>query len=384
MSEALAKVKRDLGRDAVILHTRTVRKGGLWGFGGRPWVEITATDSANVLPRHLARGIIGRTSATGSRPVKAGSCAVPVSEPIAGEATRPASDVGGLREEMAELRSLVQQVVRATRHAAAPAVPEALMDTYVTLIQSQVTEELAQELVDRIRATLPDGAALTPEETRRRFREYIASTVPAAGAIVAERSDRPRVVALVGPTGVGKTTTIAKLAAHFKLREHRRVGLITIDTYRIAAVDQLKVYAQIIDVPLEVVMLPQELADALERLSDCDVILIDTAGRGPNDARRIEELRGFLEVAQPDETHLVLASNASPASLTSALEQFSRTGVNRLLFTKLDEAVGFGVLLNVLRRANAKLSYVTTGQDVPDDIEVARGQRIADLILGGV
>jgi len=216
---------------------------------------------------------------------------------------------------------------------------------------------------------------------QRKLCDYIASMVPAGGEITAVRSGRPKVVAMVGPTGVGKTTTIAKLAAHFKLRENRRVGLVTIDTYRIAAVDQLRTYAEIIDVPLEVVVTPDELTDAMARLDECDIVLIDTAGRGQNDAIRLNELKQFLDVAKPDETHLVLACNSNPTCLLQAIEHFGRIGIDRVAFTKLDEAVGFGVVLTVLRRIDKKLSYLTTGQDVPDDIEIGRGQRIAELIL---
>ncbi len=189
-------------------------------------------------------------------------------------------------------------------------------------------------------------------------------------------------VALIGPTGVGKTTTLAKLAANLKLREKHRVGLITLDTYRIAAVDQLKRYADIIGSPLRVVSGVEDLKDAVRAMHQCEFLLIDTAGRSPNDTLKLNELRGLLAAAEPDEVHLVLSTTASDECLQLAVNRFAEVRVDKLIFTKLDEAPHVGVVLNIVRKVNKSLSYITTGQDVPDDIEVGRGRRLAELILG--
>ena len=188
-------------------------------------------------------------------------------------------------------------------------------------------------------------------------------------------------MALIGPTGVGKTTTLAKLAANLKLREKHRVGLITLDTYRIAAVDQLKRYADIIGSPLKVVGNIDELREAMKAMADYDFVLIDTAGRSPNDAMKLNELRGLLASIEPDEVHLVLSSTASQCSVELAVHKFNEVRVDKIIFTKLDEAAHVGVVLNVVRKVNKTLSYVTTGQDVPDDIELGRGRRLAQMIL---
>ena len=181
---------------------------------------------------------------------------------------------------------------------------------------------------------------------------------------------RPRTVALVGPTGVGKTTTIAKLAATFKLKQKLNVGLITLDTYRIAAVEQLRTYANIIGLPLHVLLTPEELSLALQPLrasgpTRCDGVLIDTAGRSQRDDPRLAQLRTFIRAADPHEVHLVLSSTWSQAVLMDTVERFSSIRTDRIIFTKLDEAVSFGVMLNVASKVNKRLSYVTTGQEVP-------------------
>ena len=187
---------------------------------------------------------------------------------------------------------------------------------------------------------------------------------------------------MVGPTGVGKTTTIAKLAATFKLKQKKNVGLITLDTYRIAAVDQLRTYANIIGIPLHVVTGSDELRNALRKCAGCDVILIDTAGRSQRDDPRLKELRSLIDIADPHEVHLVLSSTCAQPVLMEIVDRFSDVRADRIIFTKLDEAVSFGVLLNVARTVNKRLSYVTTGQEVPHQIEPSSPTRLASLVLG--
>jgi flagellar biosynthesis protein FlhF len=196
------------------------------------------------------------------------------------------------------------------------------------------------------------------------------------------RPGETRVVAVVGPTGVGKTTTVAKLAANFRLRERRRVGLITVDTYRIAAVDQLRTYADIIDLPMEVVATPRELRAALDRLSGQDLILVDTAGRSPRDEVKIQELKSLLGECRADEVHLVLSCVSGGLSLRRTAAQFAALGVTALLLTKLDEANGLGGLLPLLRNSRLPVSYLTHGQNVPEDIETADARKLARIMLG--
>lgn len=412
MAEVLSQVKRRFGPDAVILNTRTVKKGGLLGFRGKPYVEITAAERLSDLPAPLRRGTVRRESgwinrAEGAAPQMASSrnmdseaklisrprptqdahaASLAESVPRAplpdGESSPEARPSDALLSEIGALKVLVNDLVRERRSSTSADWSEGLYETYLKLVENSVAEEIARELIEKVRAKLSDDQLGDPKAVRAHLADAVESMLPTAGPIRLLRIGQPTIIALIGPTGVGKTTTVAKLAANLCLREHRKVGLITIDTYRIAAVDQLKTYARIIDVPLEVVMSPRELKDAVGRMADLDVILIDTAGRSQRDAAKIKELVGFFDVVKPDEVHLVLASTCSEKVLTETIRRFRDVGVNRVIFTKLDEAIGFGVILGCVQKADAWLSYVTTGQDVPDDIRVGKGQAMARLILG--
>jgi flagellar biosynthesis protein FlhF len=217
---------------------------------------------------------------------------------------------------------------------------------------------------------------------KSRIAEMLESEIRVAGPITTD-ANRCRVVALVGPTGVGKTTTIAKLAANYRLREKRRVGLITVDTYRVAAVEQLRTYADIIDLPMEVVATPREMREAVSRMSDLDLVLMDTAGRSPRDEVKIQELKSMLGEAEPDEVHLVLSSTAGAKSLINTAERFADVGTTAMLLTKIDEAHGLGHLVSLVRGCPLPISYLTDGQNVPDDIRVAERRELAHELLGG-
>jgi len=189
------------------------------------------------------------------------------------------------------------------------------------------------------------------------------------------------VVAFVGPTGVGKTTTIAKLAAIFALFEERKVALVTADTYRIAAVEQLKTYAKIIGIPIEVVFTPQEIRRAIERHLDAELILIDTAGRSHYDNMKMSELKSYIESSSPDEVHIVLSLNTKYRDLEEIIKRFGCIPLHKMVLTKLDETATFGNILNLARDFSIPISYVTNGQDVPKDIEVADPSKLAEVIL---
>ncbi len=287
---------------------------------------------------------------------------------------------------MATIKRLVGQVLQSSQGCRTPGIPDALFDYYLKLIESDVASELAGQIVGAVRDDLQPAQLAQPALVQKAVLRRIAAYIPVADApaLSAKPADaRPLTIALVGPTGVGKTTTIAKLAAAYKLRHGRRVGLITCDTFRIAAVDQLRTYAEIIGLPLKVVMTPSEMSAACAAFAGLDAILIDTAGRAPTDAAKLEELHALIAAAKPHQTHLVLSSAASESVMRDAAARFMPLGADRVIFTKLDEAVNFGVLVNVARGINARLSFLTTGQEVPDQIEPGDADRLARLIMHG-
>ncbi len=393
MADALAQVKRAMGHEAMILHTRTFRTSAWLGLRRREVVEITAGRDPTRRPRARGRAIAGETSVsplTAPAPTRALATARSPASIIPAEPGRRLLEtpvagnvmIMGLSQEMGALKEMVQGLVSEIHKGKCPQVPEGLFEFYMKLIENDVADELATEIVKTLREQLRPEHLSQPHIVRQKLAQQLEKLLPTAGPIQRTRSVGPHVVALIGPTGVGKTTTIAKLAAHLKLREKHRVGLITIDTYRIAAIDQLRKYAEIIGSPLKVVGSPEDLREALVTMSDCDFVLIDTAGRSPNDTLKLNELKSFIAAANPDEVHLVLSTTASQQCVDLAVERFGEVRVDKVLFTKLDEAAHVGVVLNVMRKINKSLSYVTTGQNVPNDIEVGRGTHLAQLILG--
>ncbi len=358
MKEALARVRRDLGGSAVILGTREIRRRRLFGLGTRELIEVTAAD-----PR--------------SAPSASPSRAEPA--PIANSAEALHAQFG---EQLSRLHAMVAEMSRQGRiDHLLPDLPGELVPTYATLLEADVPEVLARRLVRHVAEGLEPDEYQSPEAIRDALRLAVESCLPIAPPIAAVSGTR-RVVALVGPTGVGKTTTVAKLAANFKLVHGLRLGLVTVDTYRIAAVEQLRTYAEIIDLPLAVANDPGEMRSAIESLGPVDLVLIDTAGRSPRDEVKIRELADFLAAAKPDEVHLVLSATSGERSLRAAVERFAVVRADRLILTKLDEADGLGGILAVIGQANLPVSYLTTGQAVPDDIEPADRRRLARLILG--
>jgi flagellar biosynthesis protein FlhF len=209
----------------------------------------------------------------------------------------------------------------------------------------------------------------------------LAGQMKVAGPIEAIQG-KPRVIAFVGPTGVGKTTTLVKLASQYALVHQMKVALLTADTYRIGAVEQLRIYRDIIDIPFEAVNSPEEVGPAVKRYADRDLIFFDTAGRSPQNRRQIQDLKAFLEAAKPSETHLCVSATTKNSDLLPIVGKFGLVPVNRFLVTKLDETRSHGMLLNLAASFQMPLSYLTTGQNVPNDIEAATPERLAELVLG--
>jgi flagellar biosynthesis protein FlhF len=388
---AMALVKSEMGREAVILHTRTLHRRKWLGLRKRESVEITAGNGLNLASRGVRRPAGGAAAAAQATQMAQPNRARIAPEPAARSANpgrdlleTPAANramMMSISTEVRELRGVMEDLVRRSKREAAPQVPEDLFEHYSHLIQNQVAEELATDMVRHLQTYRPDQLSQVGF-INEKLTEQVERMIPVSGAIQRKKAVGPHIVALIGPTGVGKTTTLAKLAANLQLREKRRVGMITIDTYRIAAVDQLRKYAELIGSPIKAVNTPEDLREAVLAMGDCEFILIDTAGRSPGDTLKLNELKGFLDAVNPEEVHLVLSLAASQVCIERAIERFSQVRVDKIIFTKLDEAVHVGVVLNVVKKVNKALSYVTTGQNVPDDIEVGKGSKLAQMLLG--
>ncbi len=364
MQEALSMVRQELGPAAAVLHTREVGNSGLlrWIPGFRK-IEVTASADVNV-------------------PSRLPQAATPASPPAAKAAPPPETAAlgPGLDEQLRNLHSMVEDLCRTSKSGRPDVCPE-LFHLYTDLIEAELSEELAREFVEKVRVQASPESLCDPALAKARVARLIEEDIRVSGPIRVTPGQR-RLVALVGPTGVGKTTTIAKLAANFRLREKRRVGLITVDTYRIAAVEQLRTYADIIDLPMRVVSTPREMRQAVDGMQDLDLLLLDTAGRSPRDEVKIQELKSFLTEAQADEVHLVLSSVAGAKTLERTADRFAEVGTTSLILTKLDEATGLGNLIPLFRSSGLPLSYLTNGQNVPDDIAAAERSAVVRTMLG--
>jgi flagellar biosynthesis protein FlhF len=371
MQEALLKVKRMMGPDAVILHTKTFRRGGLFGFGGREIVQVTASNDIKIMDdttmfSEQAVRAYADTQSTSEHARKRTAEVVEALEPSLGA-------------QIKELKALLESLASETGGGGFP--PE-LARHYQRLVDAGVVKPLARKIVRNIHDEL-DGESLNNESVvRDRIEAEIAQLVKVTGGIQPPRKSRARVVALVGPTGVGKTTSIAKLSANLSMRERKRVALVTADTYRIAATDQLKVYADIIGVPLEVVLSPKDMKAAIKRYKECDYVFIDTAGGSQYNEQQIAELRRYLDAAPTDETHLVLSATTEFKELVRIIERFSVARPDCLLFSKLDETQQVGIVLNTLSHVGKPVGYFSTGQNVPDDIQLATVDGITRMVLG--
>ena len=189
-------------------------------------------------------------------------------------------------------------------------------------------------------------------------------------------------VVLVGPTGVGKTTTIAKLAGRLALVEKKKVGLITIDTYRIGAIEQLKTYAEIMNIPFKVVITIKEMENAIESMEDCDVVLIDTTGRSSKNTMQISELRAFVQKSNPDHVNMVISATTKNKDIKGILKGYSELEYESVIVTKLDETTAYGSIYNISRNSNKPISFITIGQNVPDDIKLSTKEELTRFILG--
>lgn len=259
--------------------------------------------------------------------------------------------------------------------------PGELSSVYRDLLNEGIEAEFARDLIARSRRQLEANEIDDRETVFETIKNEMSQDINIANPIQVDDDD-PLLLPFVGPTGVGKTTTMAKLAAHFSVEEGQSVSFITFDTYRLAAVEQLRCYADILQVPVEAVMSEEEFEETLEEFrAESDIVFIDTAGRSQFDTDKISELESMIKTDESVITHLVVDATSRADDLNSVLEGFDPIGYDRVVVTKLDETKHYGTLLNLARSTEAPIGYLTNGQDVPDDLERFNSDEIADLIV---
>jgi flagellar biosynthesis protein FlhF len=412
LDEAYRLMRHQLGADAVVLRTAQVREGGILGFLGRTMVELTASaPSIQAKPQARTVTVAERTYADnaaakigsdenvaesvaffqkivsdaqkrmaqsraqsegGAATAAGGSGVVPFRRPKG-----PADPSTELHREIRELRQLVEVLVTETPGAGVPA--ECALH-YKQLLDAGVPRKIAAPLVASVVRESDPDVIRDPRVFQQRLAIEIRKSVQVTGGVGLTSGVTKR-IALVGVTGVGKTTNLAKLAARHAVTHRARVALVTADTYRVAAPEQLRVYANIIGVPMHVTHTPQEMTAVLKTLKDYDVVFIDTAGGSQFNTGQLGELREMLAAARPDETMLVLGANTPLEDARHILTNFTPVKPTSLLFTKLDETRRYGAMYGVLAEAGLPVSYFGTGQNVPDDLVLAQPEMLARLLF---
>ncbi len=397
MKETLEKVKKELGPNALILSSRYFRKDhGLLGMVGGKWVEVmAATESpgeSRAKPDEppASKGIRGLSSFSG-KPSKAGgfrSLEAPSSKRTeTAETTTDPKRVPGEQPLEEEIFGGAQNPPTFDKSwytvNKIPGVDPLYLEelgfdrdlrfVFGKLLGSGVHPRTSLRLLKRAQACTEEGMSIG-----RRLTDSLSGMVKCADL----RRVPPRVVALVGPTGVGKTTTIAKLAAMDRFTEGRKVALVTVDNFRIAAVEQIKVYANILGIPLKPVEQVRDLPRVLKGLEGFDRVYVDTAGKGPGDGGYVEELRQAFRESQGVHCMLLIGATTNEMDAHHAVQWFSRLSPESLTITKTDECGHFGPMLSRICDGGLPLAYLTNGQRVPDDVESATPQMLLKVLFG--
>ncbi len=417
-AEAIRIASDRLGRDAVVLSTRPVNKGGFMGLFGKPALVVTAGLLEEDRPREekpLGDDLAQRVRAFQQLlEAKTSVEAAPVKRPPVEEDDR--LEIGGrvvasgtpiqarqvvqaygegypgkkdpernLAEDVDRIQKTLAMVLERLNGVDAPEASEldiparkefsSRNDGSLEFRDVMIRSDMTEPFVDRLISSY-NG----PWEEEPFFR-WIASQIKAPYRDNLEALGGPRAM-FIGPTGVGKTTTIAKLAAISSLWEDRKVALATSDTYRIAAVEQLRTYAKILGVPVEVIFEPKDLIKMRKR-PDSDLILLDTAGRSQRDKRRLDEVRELYDAFQPQCVHLVISASSKFRDMLDIIDRMGDVPVSNLVFTKIDETLTLGPVLEVALNFQVPISFFTFGQNVPNDIEVASADKLVRMALGG-
>lgn len=375
MNEALTRIRYEMGKDAIIISQRKVKVSGVKGYFKPKLIEVTAA-LENSKAENPKKDIIYRNEKKENKETKDFKDSLDNIKKIIEENSKVDNVVEkekvdntfslikeneDIKNEVKEIKDLLNKVIKNTNK-------EDEDEIYNYIKDIDIDERQILKLIEKNYDNLEDFK----KELIKVLDEYIE---------INEEDLRGKVV-LVGPTGVGKTTTIAKLAGRLALIEKKKVGLITIDTYRIGAVEQLRTYAEIMNIPFKVVITLKEMELAVEDLKDCDVILIDTTGRSSKNAMQLSELRAFTQKVNPDHVMLVISGTTKNRDIQIILEGYKELLYEKLIITKLDETSAYGCIFNIINISKKPIAYITTGQNVPDDIKIPRKEEIKKLILG--
>ncbi len=366
LPEAMAQIKKDLGEEALILNTKKVKTRGFLGFFQKEKLEIIA--AVETKQKFLQRQNPVKDMKTGSEVKKAAP------KEIEFPATVNENLTSELMNELKNIKKMMVQVIEEDR------LPESLKKVNKQLIGQEIVPEIRSELLAKLMLILGQKSDFTNEQVHRLAHKEVIKLLTSHQKLPVNRNRD--IICFVGPTGVGKTTTIAKIAAHYMLDADKKVGLITSDTYRIAAVEQLKTYAGILNIPIKIVQSPAEVKYAMSELSSCDIILMDTAGRNYQQKQYINELEMLLSDKGKVQINLVLSLTSKYEDMKKMIDNFKTITIDQLLLTKKDETSSYGAILNLICEYSIPLRYITNGQNVPDDIIDVTPELIANFLLG--
>lgn len=370
MTEAIPLIKKDLGADALILNTKKIKTGGFLGFFKKEKLEVIAAAE----PSKDEKKTAAKPKQPEVLPMKKKE-EVQETAPVAQAATpQEQASNDQLINELKNMKHVMMQVIGENR------LPEALKPLNQRLNQQEIDPEIQSGLYAKLMLSLEGRPSATEKDIEELARIEIINMVKAHQKAAADKD--PDIICFIGPTGVGKTTTIAKIAADLMLREDKKVGLITSDTYRIAAVEQLKTYASILNIPIKVAESSSDVLKAVAELDDCDIILMDTAGRNYQQKQYIDDLEAMLPDKNKIQINLVLSLTSKYEDMRKIIDNFQTIQMDQLLLTKKDETSSAGAILNLIYHYSIPIRRIANGQNVPDDILTVTPELIANFVLG--
>lgn len=387
--------KEELGKDAIVTNIKTIKPKGIYKFFRPSKVEITAAvdDTVNYEEDSLLSSfqkLINENQSymqTDARKEKVIEKQINKDENLFDDVKSTYSSE--IEKRLDSLQNLIEKQIKPTQENATLSIEEdkSNENEYIKLIYKQmlineVDEKYANQIINEIEATLQKGASVDTVLTSI-YQKIVLKLGQPETIELGEKNTK--FVFFIGPTGVGKTTTIAKIASGFKMNKNTKMALVTSDTYRIAAVEQLRIYANILGVPLKVIYSAEEMSQTKEEFEDYDIVLIDTAGRSHKNTEQKDDLEALLGTVDDamKEIYLVLSATTKYKDLVRITETYSTIANYRIIFTKLDETICMGNILNVKMMTGSPLSYVAWGQNVPNDIGRLDAQFVAKKLLGG-